>query len=145
MAWEAGKDGGGFTRGRPWLPQSADAGQRNVASQQGQPDSVLELYRRVIAARHQHAALRDGEYEALDSLRDVFAFIRRGGGETVLVLLNMSAEVCEVPVSGVGGSSEGAVWHVVAGTHRRDADAVGPGPCALAPFEAVVLGDAIAR
>jgi alpha-glucosidase len=145
MPWEAGMDGAGFTRGRPWLPLSADAGQRNVASQQGQPGSVLELYRRVIAARQQHAALRDGEYEALESPRDVFAFLRRNGRETVLVLLNMSAEACEMPVAGIGRSAEGAVWHVVAGTHRRDADAVGPGPCVLAPFEGVVLADAIAR
>jgi alpha-glucosidase len=140
MPWEsAGQNGAGFTRGHPWLPLSADAHQRNVASQQGRPGSVLELYRRVIAARQRHTALREGDYEALESPPDVFAFRRRGGGETAVVLLNMSAAVRTVPLSGVGSSGDDSAWQVVAGTHRHDVDAIGPGPCALAPFEAVVL------
>ena len=49
MQWD-GSPGGGFTTGTPWLPV-VDSGERNVADQRGDPDSLLSLYRRLIAAR----------------------------------------------------------------------------------------------
>jgi glycosidase len=49
MQWDA-SPGGGFTTGAPWLPM-VDPAERNVARQRDDPDSLLNLYRRLIAAR----------------------------------------------------------------------------------------------
>ena len=49
MQWEPTADGG-FTTGTPWLPV-VDPAERNVADQRDDPDSLLSLYRRLIAAR----------------------------------------------------------------------------------------------
>jgi alpha-glucosidase len=49
MQWEPGA-GGGFTDGTPWL-RPIDPGERSVAAQRGDPDSMLELYRSLIALR----------------------------------------------------------------------------------------------
>jgi alpha-glucosidase len=49
MQWDA-SPGGGFTTGTPWLPL-VDPGVRNVEGQRGDPESMLEHYRRLIAAR----------------------------------------------------------------------------------------------
>jgi glycosidase len=39
---------GGFTTGTPWLPM-VDPEARNLADQRDDPDSLLTLYRRLIA------------------------------------------------------------------------------------------------
>ena len=48
---------GGFTTGGPWLPV-VDPQARNVADQSADPGSLLSLYRRLIAARHDVAGAR---------------------------------------------------------------------------------------
>src|SRR5204862_3716968 len=50
MPWEPGR-GAGFTAGEPWLPLGADADRRNVALLRADPDSILSLYRRLLALR----------------------------------------------------------------------------------------------
>ena len=142
MPWQRG-DGAGFTPGSPWLPFSADAEQRNVESQRGRSGSILELYRRLIALRRQHAALREGDYEPLESPSHVFAYARRRGEHTLVVLLNMSAGDCQLTLTHVGIPTPASGWQVVVGTHRRELEAVANG-LVLAPFEGVVLGDATA-
>ena len=49
MQWDASPNGG-FTTGTPWLPL-IDPQERNVEAQQGDPDSLLEHYRRLISER----------------------------------------------------------------------------------------------
>lgn len=62
MRWDAGPHGG-FTTGEPWLPapakEPASGGELgiDVASQTGDPGSVLEWHRRLIALRRAHRAL----------------------------------------------------------------------------------------
>ena len=50
MPWARAPAGGSPHRARPWLPM-ADPAACNVADQEGDPDSALELCRRAIAAR----------------------------------------------------------------------------------------------
>jgi len=49
MQWDASPDGG-FTTGEPWLPL-VDPVERNVADQREYPDSLLSLYRQLLAWR----------------------------------------------------------------------------------------------
>jgi alpha-glucosidase len=51
MQWD-GSRSGGFSTGTPWLPM-VDPAERNVADQRDDPDSLLNLYRRLIAARRE--------------------------------------------------------------------------------------------
>ncbi|MEZ4316341.1 MAG: alpha-amylase family glycosyl hydrolase [Myxococcota bacterium] len=62
MCWDA-SDHAGFTTGTPWLPVDPGYAERNVAAQTGDPGSVLETYRALLALRRDHPALRDGEME----------------------------------------------------------------------------------
>ena len=78
MPW-SGAPGGGFTspacaRGSRWpIPRAC-----NVADQEGDPESVLELCRRAIAARAASDDLAVGAYRSLPSPEGSWAF-RRGG------------------------------------------------------------------
>ena len=62
MPWSPGP-GAGFTTGRPWLRLGPDTETRNVRTQAQDPDSVLSLYRRLIALRAATPALQVGSLE----------------------------------------------------------------------------------
>lgn len=82
---------GGFTGATPWLGLT-DPGIRNVAVQRDDPDSLLSLYRRLIALRHE---LRGG-LRLVDSAADVLAF-RRGRH---LVSVNLGEHPAPAPAGG---------------------------------------------
>jgi len=88
MQWDASPQGG-FTRGAPWLPL-VDPQTRNVADQAADPESLLSLYRRLIAARRTSPALAHGTHRSIFGVApDVLAWLREADGERVLVLLNV--------------------------------------------------------
>ena len=100
MQWTAGPTGG-FTAGRPWLETVDPDGALNVQAQLDDPDSMLNLTRRLIAMRKGSRALRLGSYEGIDGLADtVFAYRRRAEDETVSVYLNFGDEPVRVPAEG---------------------------------------------
>jgi alpha-glucosidase len=98
MPWEDG-EGAGFTTGTPWLPVATAPG-GNVAWQKRDPDSLLSLYRRVIALRAKLPAsgLR---FESCPE-PDVLAY-RRGEH---LVVLNLGDEPAALPAGEVVLSTE---------------------------------------
>jgi alpha-glucosidase len=101
MQWD-GSPTGGFTTGSPWLPL-VDPAQRNVADQLADPDSLLHLYRRLIAARRSSQALAHGEHRSSFGVgRDVLCWLRQADGERVLCLLNVgeAPRRCELPPLG---------------------------------------------
>jgi alpha-glucosidase len=85
MQWDPS---GGFSDGEPWLP-AIDPAERNVEAQRGEPDSLLELYRRLISLRRELG----GGFELLDAEPGVVAF-RRGRNA---VAVNTSAQRRERP------------------------------------------------
>ena len=90
MAWTAGTNAG-FTTGVPWEPLNADATQHNVVNEDKDPNSLLSLYRTLIALRNSHPALREGQWLQINTTStSVFAALRAGSGEIILVLLNLS-------------------------------------------------------
>ncbi len=120
MRWDDDAPHGGFTSAdaQPWLPATPVAG-GGVAQQAGEPDSVLALYRDLIAARR---ALNPGLTFLEDVADGVLAFAR---GDDHVVALNMGDEVRDAPPAG----------RVVRATHagRHPADA--PAPAHLEPGE----------
>jgi glycosidase len=87
MHWDATPNAG-FSSAEPWLPVHFDATHRNVESQRADADSILNLYRALIALRAAHPALSRGEQRTLPAPHDVFAFERALGGERFVVALN---------------------------------------------------------
>ena len=93
MPWNA-SPGGGFTTGAQWFPFSPGREAANVASETGDPSSLLSRYRLLIRARHASAALRNGALQILASgSGQVLAFLRTTPDEQVLVVHNLSGSL----------------------------------------------------
>ena len=116
VQWEPDPRTGGFTDGEPWLAP-VDAPRRNVRDQTGDPGSMLELYRALIALRGE----LDGDLSLVDAGDDVVAF-RRGRHA---VAVNTSSSPARMPVEGA----------VLVSTHPGAGD-----PETLAPHEGRVVG-----
>lgn len=90
MAWDASPNAG-FSTAEPWLPLHPDWRTRNVAAQEGDPASMLWLYRRLLAARRACPALSLGRMTLHEAPPDVLAYERRHGDERLLVVLNLGS------------------------------------------------------
>ena len=61
MQWDDGPNAG-FTTGEPWFYVNSNYQDINVAAQEGDPDSLLEFYRKAIALRKSLPVVRHGVY-----------------------------------------------------------------------------------
>jgi alpha-glucosidase len=95
--------GAGFSQGTPWLEVGSTAEQLNVASQLEQPNSMLELYRRLISVRKQWPALRHGSYHEVYSDDHVLVFERRSDEGIAMVVVNFSTTEQPMPRSETAG------------------------------------------
>jgi len=94
MQWTPGPNAGFCPAGvTPWLPVNTENKQeRNVASQETDPDSLLNLYRVLLRLRRMLPALHAGSLTLLDGLpAAVLGYVRREDSQRVTVLLNFSA------------------------------------------------------
>jgi maltose alpha-D-glucosyltransferase/alpha-amylase len=97
MQW-SGDRNAGFSRANPqklYLPVTVDPEYHyetvNVEAQLGNPHSILWWMKRLIALRKRHQAFARGDIEFLHpENRQVLAFTRTYGGETILVVANVS-------------------------------------------------------
>ncbi len=99
MVWDATANGG-FTTGTPWLPVKPPQLARNAASQVGQPGSVLEFYRRMLAFRRATPALITGDSRFLDTPDPVLAFQRGTGEGALLCVFNLSPATVALALPG---------------------------------------------
>ncbi len=78
----------------PWLPVNPNYAEGiNVQDQQDDPASLLNFYKRLIQVRKNTPALIEGEYRPLhERARAYLAFLRETPEQTVLVVLNYSAQ-----------------------------------------------------
>jgi len=91
MHWTRGR-AAGFTTGAAWEPLQPDSATANVAVQNADPGSLLNLYRRLIHLRASNRALAVGDFLPLESSDPaVAAFLRRDGARAVLVVANLAA------------------------------------------------------
>lgn len=88
MPWDDGAHAG-FSTVEPWLPLNRDWRTRNVAAQDGDPGSMLTLYRRLLALRRDHAALSIGDLTLLPSVEDVLQYERWEGNDRLMIALNL--------------------------------------------------------
>lgn len=104
MQWHGGPNAGFCPPGAtPWLPLNPAAATCNVAAQEGDPTSMLELYRRLLDLRRSSPALRDGALRLLpDVAADVVAYERETTGQRLVVAVNMADEVRSLHMGGPG-------------------------------------------
>jgi alpha-glucosidase len=91
MPWDSSPHGR-FTEARPWLPLGKDHNKINVASLSRQPDSILNLYRRLIRLRRENEALISGRIESLTTEGPLLCYHRTDGTRRFVILLNLGHE-----------------------------------------------------
>jgi alpha-glucosidase len=123
---------GGFTIGEPWLPLGDDIAERNVEKLQSDKQSLLWLYKRLIALRRAERALIAGEHVPMRSRNDVLAYGRTHGREAIVVALNMVHEPRRFEWDGEG---ELLLSTYLDGTEGRRTR----GPILLRPDEGIVI------
>lgn len=108
MQWNS-QPNAGFSSGEPWIDIPANAAQINVERQRDDPDSVLHHYRALIALRRREPLIQEGIYrELLQGHPQVWAYLREGRGERLLVVSNFYATPCEIqlPAQVVNAANE---------------------------------------
>jgi alpha-glucosidase len=102
LPWSGTEPPFGFGPGSTaWLPQPASWVELTVERQQGDPSSMLSLYRRALELRHQLPALGDGAMAWLDVGESALAF-RRDPGFTCVV--NIGGGDLTLPADVVAGT-----------------------------------------
>ncbi|WP_455370781.1 alpha-glucosidase [Petrachloros mirabilis] len=95
MQWDKSAHAG-FTTGTPWLPVSPQHQSLNVEAETSRPESLVNLYRRLIRLRRSERALVQGTYHRMtEAPADCLVFVRRlpdrsAGHDDVLVAVNFS-------------------------------------------------------
>ena len=128
MQWSAGANAG-FTTGEPWIMLNPNYTDINAEAEEGDPDSVLNYYRALIALRDSTPALLRGDWrELLPESGQVVAYTRGLDGEEYAVLCNLSRESAPLPCR-LGDFGEPVLSNMPAD----------PAAEALRPYEAQVL------
>ncbi len=133
MPWDASPNRG-FTTGEPWLPLGPDWRTRNVAAESDDPDSMLSLYRAVLALRRERRALALGDLALIRAEGFVLAYERRFGNERLLVALNLGGHERQVDPPAWAAD----YTHVLSTVHPRVGRRFGTA-LTLAPDEGVIL------
>ncbi|MCA0940793.1 DUF3459 domain-containing protein [Salipiger pacificus] len=92
MVWEPDAHHGGFSEGKPWLPVSHEHLRMTVEEQEKDPAAILHHYRRAIAFRHAHSALRKGEITDVTATGNVLSFHRKDDTEELFCAFNIGPE-----------------------------------------------------
>ena len=95
IPWDANPSHG--WNAEPWLPWPPEPDARNVETLKREPDSILHLYRRLLAARRDSSALREGSLTLLPSADSLLVYRREHsrrehGADRRIVLINFSSE-----------------------------------------------------
>jgi alpha-glucosidase len=90
---------GGFTESAsPWLPMGDNIGSSSAEMQRGDPRSMLELYRTLLALRRRHPALHRGSYVAHGSSDDtLWIYERRHADDRIIIALNFGDDARTLP------------------------------------------------
>ena len=132
MQWNSNPQAG-FTSAEPWLPVAQDYQSVNVAVERTDPQSVLSLYRRLIALRQEEKALAIGSYQGVEAEGDLLGYLRVYEQQRFLIVLNLGSDAQELLIEALG---EGTV---TMSTHlNREREAVS-GRIGLRENEGVVI------
>ncbi|GAA4809316.1 glycoside hydrolase family 13 protein [Actinomycetospora chlora] len=98
LPWSSSGTSAGFSppgAAAPWLPQPDGWASYAADRQEGDPDSVLELYRAALTRRREHPALGDGDMSWVSAPGDAVLHLRREPGFACVV--NLGEEPVDLP------------------------------------------------
>ncbi len=127
MQWDATQFAG-FSKVRPWLPVHPDYRAVNVGTQEQDENSILTLYRQLIALRKQNPVLYAGDIEFLPAPDDVMCYVRSLGNMQYIVALNFSSRDKQITLQNK--------YTVLLSTHKKNN--MRNGILTLAGYEAVI-------
>jgi oligo-1,6-glucosidase len=86
----------GFTKGTPWIAVNPNYTTINVEKALSDRSSIYYYYKKLLSLRKSHPIFVYGIYrEILNNHRQIFAYLRRYGDETLLVMLNFSEKMAQ--------------------------------------------------
>ena len=133
MQWSAAPNAG-FTSGTPWLKPAANYPEINAEAALADQHSVFWHYRDLIALRKAHPIFTQGDYqELLTGHPQIWAYVRRANGQTLLVVSNFYGEPVEFALPAELQSGEG---RLLLGNYP-DSPAR-PQSCKLRPYESLI-------
>lgn len=122
----------GFTTGTPWLPVNENYRTLNVAVESGDPNSVLNHFKAMVALRKARPVLIYGEYQLVQAEHPaVYAYTRALDGVKALVLLNFTQDVSNIELPKI---RMGSTWINNYEDLKREGDLV-----SLQPYQAVIV------
>jgi glycosidase len=114
MQWDAEKNAGFTTNAKPWTALAPYADKRNVSDQLADPDSLLNLYRKLIAFRKAEPAMRRGDIRYVRSgNRAVFSYLRTGTNVSYLIVGNVSGSEVTADLDFTGTKVDPAQNHAM--------------------------------
>ena len=127
MQWSAGPNAG-FTAGTPWMRINPNHTAVNAEAALADPGSVFYTYQKLIALRKACPVFVEGDFTLLcPEDEQVFAYVRRGGGQSLLAAVNLS-----------GRPAAFSLPEEFSGAELLLATQGSPAPGALRPWEALL-------
>lgn len=96
MQWGSGPQAG-FTTGAPWMMVNTNHAWLNVDAQQSNSSSILNYFRSLASLRKANPVFSYGSYQELESDSNLFIYYRQLQQEKMLIVLNFSNEVTNLP------------------------------------------------
>jgi len=128
--WENSANAG-FTTGIPWLKVNPNYRTINVATEENDPNSVLNYFKKIVKFRKNEPTLIYGQYTLLDKNNpDVYVYLREFEGKKMLVLLNFKAVNATAVITGLDLSKAKLVMN----NYTEE----GKSPLVLRPYEAKI-------
>lgn len=95
VQWNGDKNAG-FTSGTPWIPVAKNYQEINAEQALEDENSVFYHYQKLNRLRKEYDIIVDGDYQLiLEDHPDIFAYVRNGDGEKLLVVNNFYARETE--------------------------------------------------
>ena len=137
MQWDDSPNAGFAGAGvETWLPIADDYAERNVARQESDPTSMLNLFCALTALRRVGPALSVGDYTSVEAgADDVFAYVRTGpGAARFLIVLNFGGDEHTLDLSHAGSKAD-----ITVATDMVRSGSVELAALSLGPNEGLVL------
>jgi alpha-glucosidase len=133
MQWNS-QPSAGFSAGEPWLPVGPDYEVRNVAVQDDDPTSMLNLYRQLLKYRRNSPALIQGTYRSLDVEHDdCFVYLREHPEGAKVIALNFTDQPRSLSVP------YGDLGEVALSTYLDRTGKVSLSELSLRPHEGIIV------
>ncbi|WP_163712767.1 glycoside hydrolase family 13 protein [Mangrovibacterium lignilyticum] len=129
--WDNTKNAG-FTDGTPWIKVNSNYATVNVETEEIDPNSCLNYFRKMVKTRKDNPVLIYGKYHLLDKDNpNIYAYTRELNGATLLVVLNFTDEnqVWDLPK----GENLGGVL-----INNYNDLAIADGSFKLRPYQAII-------